>query len=220
MNFLAGVQRLHSESLRSTAAPTSVVGASDRHARLFNWYADAWRELQSERDWRWMRGTTNIALTPGQQTYTGAALSIPNFGRWRKDDDTYCPVIYMPANPNSLWHLRYMGLDEFRHEYLYRTWGVTTPIAWTFDEDNQLIVGPAPAQAYMLRIGYWREPTELAADTDTPNLPARFALLPMWRALQEVAKADAAPEVLARAEKNYAVMHGATMADQARRPHL
>lgn len=220
MDFLTGVQRLHSESLRSTAAPTSVVGANDRHKRLFNWYADAWRELQSERDWRWMRGTTDVALTVGQQTYTGAGLGIANFGRWRQDDSTYSPVIYMPASINSLWHLEFMDLDVFRHEFVYRTWGDTTPIAWSYDEDDQMLVGPAPAEAYMLRIEYWKEPTELTVDTDTPGLPDRFALLPMWRALQEVAKADAAPEVLARAEKNYEVMHNDMMRDQARRPHL
>lgn len=220
MDFLTGVQRLHSESLRSTAAPTTVVDASARNARLFNWYADAWRELQSERDWRWMRGTTDIALTASKSTYTGAELSIANFGRWRKDDDEYCPVIYMPANINSLWHLGYLDLDSFRHEYVYRTWGDTTPIAWSFDESDTLLIGPAPAAAYMLRIEYWKEPTELVDDTDTPGLPDRFALLPMWRALMEVAKSDAAPEVLSRAEQNYTLLHAGLMRDQARRPHL
>ena len=35
MNYLQMVQRLHRESGRSTAAPTTVVGANERHARLF-----------------------------------------------------------------------------------------------------------------------------------------------------------------------------------------
>lgn len=221
MNFLAGVQRLHSESVQSTAAPTSVVGATDRNARLVNWYADAWREIQSDRmGWRWMRGTTDVALTIGQQTYTGTGLGIASFGRWREGDSTYCPVVYRPASVNSLWDLDYVPLDEFRQNYIYRTWGNSTPIAWTFDEANQLLIGPAPSEAYMIRIEYVREPAELSLDADTPDIPARYALLPMWRALQDVAKSEASPEVLARAEHNYEMMRSQMMRDQGRLPYL
>jgi hypothetical protein len=220
VNFLAGVQRLHSETLRSTAAPTSVVGASDRNQRLVNAYADAWRELQSERDWKWMRATLDAALTIGKQTYTGAELGATRFGRWRREDDTYSVYLYRPGYPNTRWEVSYWNLDDFRAQYVYLQWSNTTPVAWTFDESNQLLLGPAPNDAYQLRIEYWKEPSELAADADAPDLPDRFALLPMWRALQDIAKSDAKPEVLAKAETNYARLHGALLLDQARLPHL
>ena len=219
MNYLQLVQRLHRESGRSTAAPTTVVNANERHARLFDWVADAWRNLQIEREWRWMRTTLDVALTVGQQTYTGAGLGADRFRRWRLDDDTYNPWLYIDGSPNTLWPLQYTQLDEFRELYVYRTWGATTPVAWTFDEANQLIVGPQPALAYKLRMEFWKSPTELAADEDAPDMPEEFHLLLMWRALQEVAKFDAAPEVLARAEKNHAGLMHRLLLDQARLPH-
>ena len=92
-------------------------------------------------------------------------------------------------------------------------------MAWTFDEANQLIVGPQPALAYKLRMEFWKSPTELAADVDAPDMPEEFHLLLMWRALQEVAKFDAAPEVLARAEKNHAGLMHRLLLDQSRLPH-
>ena len=219
MNYLQLVQRLHRESGRSTAAPTTVVNANERHARLFDWVADAWRNLQIEREWRWMRTTLDVALTVGQQTYTGAGLGADRFRRWRLDDDTYNPWLYIDGSPNTLWPLQYTQLDEFRELYVYRTWGATTPVAWTFDEANQLIVGPQPALAYKLRMEFWKSPTELAADVDAPDMPEEFHLLLMWRALQEVAKFDAAPEVLARAEKNHAGLMHRLLLDQSRLPH-
>lgn len=220
MTYLAGVQRLHSESLRSTAAPATIATATDRNTRLFNWYADAWRELQTERDWRWMRATLEAALTPNQQTYTGAGLGLTRFGRWRGEDSGYAPQVYLASAPSAFWDLMFWDLDTFRAEFIHRQPSASTPVAWTVDETDQLLIGPKPALAYQLRIDYWLSPSELLLDADTPDLPARFALLPMWRALQEVAKSDAAPEVLARAEKNYADLHFKAVLDQARLPWL
>ena len=220
MNYLQIVQRVHSESGRSTAAPTSVVGANDRHVRLFNWVADAWRDLQGERDWRWMRNTLDATLTAGQQTYSGADLGATRFGRWRKEDHDYSPYVYVDGAPNAIWPMTYWQLDQMRARFIYRTWGASTPIAWSYNEANELLIGPQPALAYKLRIEYWKEPSELAADDDTPDMPDRFHMLLVWRALQDVANFDAAPEVLARAEKNYGALKFALTMDQSRLPTL
>jgi len=220
VNYLQIVQRVHSESGRSTAAPTSVVGANDRHVRLFNWVADAWRDLQGERDWRWMRNTLDAALTANQQTYSGADLGATRFGRWRKEDHDYSPYVYVDGAPNAMWPLAFWQLDQMRARFIYRTWGASTPIAWSYNEANELLIGPQPALPYKLRIEYWKEPSELAADADTPDMPDRFHMLLVWAALQEVAKFDAAPEVLARAEKNHGALKFALTMDQSRLPTL
>lgn len=213
-------QRLHSETLRSTAAPSSVTGASDRHARLFNALADKWRDLQTERDWRWMRGLLDSALTVGQQTYTASDLGAERFRRWRPEDSSYWPFCYIDGSPNTLWSLDYWGLDQFRHHFIFRNLGRTTPIAWTWDEANTLMVGPAPALAYKIRIAYWKEPTELVADEDEPDMPSEFHLLLVWEALIDIAMVDAAPEILARAQRNRDALKSRLVLDQARLPHL
>ena len=104
--------------------------------------------------------------------------------------------------------------------YAYRTWGNSTPIGWTFDESNNLLLGPPPALAYKLRQEYLMEPSELTADADTPDMPNRFHMLLVWLALEQVAMFDAAPEVLARAEKNSAALRTRLLLDQARLPTL
>lgn len=220
MNYLAIVQRLHSESLRSTAAPSSVVGASAINGRLFNRVADKWRDLQAERDWRWMRGSLDATLVIGQQTYTATGLGATRFGRWRPEDREYRAQTYISGSPNALWMLNFRQLDEFRQQWVYRDMGNSQPLEWTIDESDQLLIGPAPSVAYKLRIDYWKEPSELVDDTDEPDLPDRFHMLLCWAALIDVATADAKPELVALAERNYTSMHNRLMADQARRPHL
>ena len=42
--------------------------------------------------------------------------------RWRMDDDTYNPWLYVDGSINSLWPLQFVQLDEFRSVYVYRTW--------------------------------------------------------------------------------------------------
>jgi hypothetical protein len=220
MNFIQGVQRVHSESLRSTAAPTTVDTTNDRHLRLVRGYADAWRELQTERDWRWMRTTLDVSLTPGLQIYSGGDLGASDFGRWRPEDDTYSPLVYIDGSPNSRLPIDFMPLDQFRYHYIYTVQGSTFPRAWSIDEGNNLLIGPKPAAAYKLRIEYWRAPTELVADADEPDMPDRFHMLLVWRALRNVGINDAAPEVLTKALQEYQILHGRLLKDQARLPHL
>lgn len=220
MNFLQLVQRLHRETLRSTAAPASVTTTNERHARLVDRISDAWLDLQREADWRWMRETLDSPLTIGKQTYSGAELGVTRFGRWRADDDTYTVRAYVPGAPNTLWDLVFWQLDDFRRRFIYIQQGATTPIAWTVDEANNLLVGPQPAAAYQLRIEHWKEPLTLTADADTPDMPERFHMLLVWRALMDVAKDDAAPEQLSKAEENYAMLHGQLVRDQKRLPVL
>lgn len=218
MNFLQLAQRLHSEAIRSTAAPTSVVGATDRNARLFTKINDAWNEIQSERDWKWMREVMDTVLTPNVQTYTGASLGATRFGRWRKEDAEYSPFCYIAGAPNSLFMLGYWQLDEFRFHYIYMQVGPTVPIAWSVDDQQQLLIGPAPNAAYHLRIDQWKEPQVLAADADTPDLPDRFVLTIMWKALMGVAREDAKPEIFDKAVSNYGTLYTQMLRDQARLP--
>jgi len=219
MNYLALLQRLHSETLRSTAAPVGVTGLSDRNTRLVNALADAWLEVQSERDWRWMRATTDAALTIDLQTYAGADLGIVSrFGRWRAEDDTYCPTLYINGAPNSLWQLTQWGLDDFRQLFIYRTQGSSTPVAFSIDEADRLLLGPAPVAAYRLRAEYWLAPMTLVDATDVPDMPERFHMLLVWRALMDIARSDAAPELLSRAEVSYGNLHDKLLFDQGRLP--
>lgn len=214
MNLLQMAQRLHSELLRSTQMPMSIVGASELNARSFNRLAYAWTELQNERRWLWMRSTTDVALTIGQQTYSDTDLDLTRFGRWRTEDERYQPYLYIDGSPNTLWPLCFEHLDRFRQLWVYLDMGNTQPISWSVDEQQRFLVGPAPAAAYKLRAEFWLSPTELTADADEPDMPERFHMVLVWRALIDMAKADAKPEILAMAEDNYAKAHAQLRRDQ------
>lgn len=220
MNKLQLLQRLHSETGRSTEPPTVVTGLDIRNNRLMNRLDDAWQELQSARDWRWMRKTLDVALTIGQRTYTGAGLSAARFGRWRPEDCDYTPGVYVDGSINTMWDLSFLQLDEFKRMWVYRNDYSSQPLYWAVDENDRLLIGPKPSITYKLRIDYLMEPSTLVLADDTPDLPNKFHLLLVWKALQDEAKFDASPEILALAESNYSRMYDALLHDQGRLPTL
>ena len=221
MNFLQLAQRVHSETLRSTAAPTTASTTDVRHLRLFSRVADAWRDLQNERDWKWMRATTDAALVVDQQTYTGTELGATRFGRWRHEDSTYYVGIYIDGSPNTLWHVGECDLDTMRQQWVYRNTTVSsTPLQWCSDESQNMILGPKPRLAYKIRAQYWKAPIELEDDTDTPDMPDRYHMLLVWGALKSLALDDAAPEARTKAEEGWSTIYGQLLRDQARMPHL
>ena len=51
----------------------------------------------------------------------------------------------------------------------------STPSVVTKSLNNEIIVSPVPKSGgHNLKFDFWDEPTELSADTDTPDLPARY----------------------------------------------
>ncbi len=224
MNFLQLAQRLHRETLRSTPAPASVVTTDIRHLRLIDALKDAWRELQMDRaysGWKWMRRTLDATLVVGQQVYAGTAdFGAERFGQWRRQTDDYWPILYVDGSPNTQWDLEFTQLDFMRQEWIYIDHGRSTPLQWSVDESERLVLGPAPVLAYKLRIDYLMAPFELGTgntdpNLDAPDMPADFHMLLVWRALQDSAISDAKPEVLARAERGYNDMFWKLMRQQA-----
>ncbi len=185
---------------------------------LFDKITNAWKDLQGERDWKWMREVLDSPLTTNVQSYTGSGLGATRFGRWRKEDREYSPYCYLPGSPNSLFMLGFWQLDEFRFQYIYRQVGPTIPVAWSVDDQQNLLIGPAPAAAYQIRIDQWKAPYDLVNDTDTPDFDDRFHLLIVWQALMDVAREDATPEIFDKAVSNYTSLRSQLLRDQARLP--
>ena len=50
-----------------------------------------------------------------------------------------------------------------------------TPSSVTRSLNNEVVVTPVPKTGgYNLKFDFWDDPTELSADTDTPDLPSRY----------------------------------------------
>lgn len=220
--YLELVQRLHRETGRSTIAPASVVGANATHLRMFDAIADQWRELQTEigKDWKWMREPLSASLTAGTSRYTGAALGATNFGRWRPEGEDYYVRCSPVGSSIAWWPVQQMTLDEFKaHRYDVLP-NQSTPVAWTVDNDQTLMLWPIPAAAYGIKIDVISAPTELTADADVPDMPEHFHMLLVWAALNDMGIYDAAPEVVERAQQHLSRLRRLLVVDQGRTPHL
>lgn len=224
MNLLQLAQRLHREAGRSGDGPTSIVGTSKQHQRLFDWIADANREVESRPlDLRWMRRRVTMATVAAQTSYPprtavlSGGLGLTTFGRWRPESDEWAVKCVDPADSSRTWDLQFMELDDWRERYVHSTQPAGKPDVWSVDDDDSLLIGPAPNAVYSIRTEYLRAALELDEDTDTPEFDAEFHMVLCWRALIEVAKYDNAPDILARAQTNYARLEDSLLARYTRK---
>jgi hypothetical protein len=225
VNYLQLVQRLHREAALSGNGPTTIVDAPKEHLRLFDWVADALRELESRPlDLRWMRRRVTITTVaaptldiPDISVYTPAALGLTTFGRWRPESDEWSVKCVDPTDATRTWNLHWMTLDQWRDAYVHSIQPAGQPSSWSVDDNNALLIGPAPDAAYAIRTEYLRAAQELTVDADTPEFDADLHLILMWRALVEAGKFENAPDVLARGQTNFARLEDNLLSRYTRR---
>lgn len=219
MNLLALTQRLWSESGRLGPGPSAITTTlQGDQLRAANRIRDAWRDLQmdSSKQWKWMRRTVTKPLTALQDTYTAAGWSITDFWRWWPETTWYMPeIVDAASNGNRIARLNWAPYEEFRELHQTQVGHKGLPVDWAIKPDKSLLVGPAPDQAWHIRLDYITKPTELVAGTDEPNMPEEFHLLLVWMALEQMAATDEnAPEKV-RATQNRRNLKALLMDDQA-----
>jgi len=217
VNFLALTQRLYSELGRSGSGPTAFVGASASNLRLFNAVADAWLDVQTDPiGWRWMlRQGDTLPLTAAVDTYTGIDLGFADFGRWRKPDDQYTILQSDPAlTPIQRVRVEHVVRDKFERQFRDNPPPAAAPQYWTVDPLEKLVIAPTPDKPYVLRAEYFIEPVPLLADASTPDMPAKFHMILVWKAMLQIAQFDAAPENVSRASDKYEELLSLLMLDQ------
>lgn len=226
--FLTLTQRLFRELGRTGTQPSAYSGASTEDLRLFDAIADAWTRLQSrDVDWRFMRKTmASGTLSINTTTYVpgSAPFSLSDFGRWRAPyasdggDIEYTPRCFLSTATETLWQLEWMPLEAFKLTYLDGAHAAGRPAFWSISDANEMLIGPKPESAnYRLKAEYKRAVQIFSADANTPtDLPTEYHNIIMWRALIDLGTFDAAQEVIARAQRNFAEMEGDLLQDQAR----
>lgn len=221
MNFLAIVQRLKRESGRSSnaiASPASFATATVDDQRLIDAASDAWLEILREPyKWRWRRRTaTPVAVAVGLKTYTSSDLGVAGeIWRLKRPSLYYAPTMYVDGQLGTEWALDWIEYDEYRARYVATYTDDAQPLHWSVSPTEELLIGPGPSQAYMLRFDYYTAANPLVDETDAPDMPVEYHPLVVWRALMDVAAIDAAPEVYTRAMNNYNKMLNALIRDEA-----
>lgn len=214
MNFIQLAQRLRLECGVSGTGPVTVLGQSGEMERLVEWVRTADYELQLEHpDFDWMRTTVQFNTVAGQPTYTLTDIAITNHGKWKMDSfRSYETAI----GTNSELFLGNIGYDQWRDQYQYNALRNVSnrPIAIAQAPDKSLCLGPKPDKIYTVVGEYWKTPTSMVADTDTPALPERYHMAIVYRAMMDYGAYETAPEVLQRGDLKYKEMLRRIEADQ------
>ncbi len=210
MTFLELARRLALECgmTASASIPAAVTSQTGNLLKAVNWLGDAWNELQTSNDnWRWMRSrfTLPTVASTSEYAYTDAtdviaSATISRFARWIVMDPYNPPKAYLTSSGiGSQYHLGFLSWEDFQQVYRIGTEQEGPPVHVTIDPQNNLVFGPTPNDIYTITGEYQKSPQILAANGDTPELPARFHMLLVYEAMRIYANDQVAQEVMNRA---------------------
>lgn len=204
MNYLQLVQDLFAESRAAGSAPTTVAGLTGLNADFARWIKDAWNELSGERD-DWLFKLKDISFSTASLASSYSAGTAPlsaldDLHEWVPFSFRY----YITAEgQKSEQFMGWMQYPDFRDYYLFgnRRIDVGPPLAACSTPDKSLLIGPVPDKDYTIVGQYVSFQSELAADGDTPVMPARFHKLIVYKALEQYGIDAESPSALAKAER-------------------
>ena len=224
MNFLTLVQSLHYEAKLPGSAPSAVTGQSGRAADLVRWTAEAWNDIQRDKDsrWKWMRSDWTLNTVDGTQSYdsddcddVADGATISRFLAWDLDDENP-PFIYLVSD--GVATERELPLaqhwNDFRSLYVRATHTAAAPAQMSVDPADALFFGPTPDDIYRISGSYWKSIQELVADGDVPEMPANYHMLIVYRALLKYAYNIVGQEILARARTEGTPLYDALILNQ------
>lgn len=215
MNFLQLINRARVECGVSGPALTTAQNLTGEAARFGNWINAAWVDLQTSKDdWQWMLEDFQFNTVTEQQIYTPTEVGVAStFANWKRDSFR-CSSVGASFGDEQL--LNYMEYPTFRNLYQYANMRRTyaRPVVVSIAPDKNLAFGSIPNQPFVIVGQYYVKPTEMSADTDTPNIPERFHMLMVYRAMLYYGGFEAAPEVYARGETEYNRLYKRLEVDQ------
>lgn len=203
MNFLALINRTREEcGVTGPSLPTAV-SLTGEAARIKNWVIAAWVDIQSAKeDWLFLRDTVQFSTETGKQFYTPEDAGIDSFGNWKRDS-------FRASSAGSDYRdeqlLNFMEWQTFRNLYQYSNMRHTQqrPVVVTIDPAKKLGFGAIPNNEYVIVGEYYKAPQSMTLDTDVPNIPERFHMMIVYKAMTYYAGYEAAPEVLARGQLEF-----------------
>lgn len=212
--FIELAQRLRSECGVS-GADTTVTSASGEWLRLVNWISQAWMDIQMENpEWEWMRKSLSFNTVAGQSTYSPTTdISLTDFSSWR--DDSF-RIYLASAGVGTEWLLPIRDYNSFRDFYLLSSRKTTyaRPTEIAIKPNSDLIIGLAPDDIYVVSGEYYKEPVILTADADTPDMPSKFHMAIVYKAMMSYGGFESAAEVYQRGDKEYKSMMNKIRYDQ------
>lgn len=205
MNFLQLINRARQECGVTGPDLTTVTGLTGESLRFYNWINSAWVDIQTaHEDWQFMRLPFQFTTTAAQWEYTPTQVGVgTTFANWKRDSFRASTPT---ANYGDEQLLNFMEWNTFRNLYQYANMRNTTarPVVVTIvPPSKNLGFGAIPDQQYVIVGEYYRKPTEFTSATQEPDLPPRFHLMIVYRAMMFYAGYEAAAEVYQRGELEF-----------------
>jgi hypothetical protein len=219
MNYLQLAQAAKRESGLTGGGPPGFPTATGDDLRLFHWIEWAWRDIElMHESWLWRRASAT-GQTNGTTTMSPSAVApgfaLANFSRWLPAGDVYRPTTYKVSegvvSERPLSFLRY---DTFRMRFIVGSHTAAPLQNWTIAPNGDMLVGPTPDAAHIVRADYIKAHQELTSDADIPGMPADFHPLIYWYAVREYGGFDAASEVWQRCDRNFSSLFPALAQSQ------
>jgi hypothetical protein len=202
MNNLELCQALRLEAGVS-GTDTSVVGATGEWGQVVHWIKQAWRDIQMKHDdWNFMRADASFVTVADQMEYDydGAEIALTNFSRWKKNSfRIYSTTV---ADQHFLAHLDY---ERFRDTYIYGSYQETSsyPSAIAVTPTDSLVLGLRPDTTYTVTGQYYKNVQSMTLDADEPDMPERFHMLIVWKALMRYGRFEESGTIMQIAEREY-----------------
>jgi hypothetical protein len=196
--------------------PITTLNQTGELKRLCHWVSQAWVEIQNHReDWEWMRKSFSFDTVAHQSTYDAATdILLTDWSHWR--NNSFRSYLKSAGVGNEIWLQQY-EYNSFRDYYLMGSRKITyaRPITISITPSKDLVLGLAPDQVYTVSGEYYKVPQVLSADADIPEMPARFHMAIVHKAMVKYGKYEAAPEVVEEHMTLYNAVLNKLEADQA-----
>jgi len=88
------------------------------------------------------------------------------------------------------------------------------PTRFTIRKNGDLEFDPTPDEAYTINCDWIHVPTDLALDTDTPDMPNHFHMLVMWYAMVYLMEFDEKGGRYQTADRSYKKMYNRLLIEQ------
>ena len=215
MNFLQLCQRVFIEGGIAGQIST-VINQQGEALRVVKWVQDAYLQLLNDQAlvWNFLKGSTQKQLVIGQGTYDFVAdFQLPGGVQW----DTRSMRVAVNQDLSDETFLIEQRFPMFRDFWLFssRRTVQSRPLNCAVDDQTKLRIAPLPDQPYWLVFKWQEMPPMLNVNDDTMIIPERFEMVVVWLALRHYGMFEAAPEVVARADKHYQIMKQQLELDQS-----
>lgn len=206
MTFVELINALRIECDAAGADITSVSGLGKENARLKNWINLAWREIQMLHDGRWnfMLANFTVALTDNVWEYnpTAAPFSLANFRVIKRET---MRVYATATGYGDEQELPFIPYDIFKRQYRYGSSRTDKgrPSVFSVDEKRNIVFGLVPTAGWTVEGQYFRRPTDLVANGDSPDMPVEYHMAIVYRAMLKDGEFEWTNEQKARAVREY-----------------